>query len=75
MLDRALAVEPNHVKALLNQGIVRVRGKQDLVGAIESWEKVVEVAPDSEEARLARMGLEGIRSVQQPSQGAAPAAQ
>lgn len=71
MLDRALAIEPDHIKALLNQGIVRVRGKQDLVGAVEAWEKVVELAPDSEEARLARMGLEGIRSVQQPSQGAA----
>lgn len=66
--DRALALEPNHVKALLNQGIVRSMGKQDLVGAAESWEKVVSIAPASEEARLARMGLEGIRSVQQPGQ-------
>ncbi len=74
-LDRALALNPSHIKALLNQGIVRVRGKQDLVGAVESWERVVTLAPDSEEARLARMGLDGIRSVQQPGQGGAPASQ
>lgn len=73
--DRALALDPNHVKALLNQGIVRSMGKQDLVGAAESWEKVVTLAPASEEARLARMGLEGIRSAQQPGQGGAPVSQ
>ena len=65
-LDRSLAIDPNHVKSLLNQGIVRARGKQDMAGAVESWERVVSVAPDSEEARLARMGLEGIKSVMQP---------
>lgn len=73
--DRALALDQNHVKALLNQGIVRSMGKQDLVGAAESWEKVVTLAPSSEEARLARMGLEGIRSAQQPGQAGTPASQ
>jgi tetratricopeptide (TPR) repeat protein len=71
--DRALAINPDHVKALLNQGIVRSMGKQDLLGAAESWEKVVALAPASEEARLARMGLEGIRSVQQSVQSGASA--
>ena len=75
MFDRALALDPKHVKALLNQGIVRSMGKQDLAGAAESWEKVVSLAPDSEDARLARMGLEGIRSVQQPAPAGAPATQ
>lgn len=74
MFDRTLAVDPGHVKALLNQGIVRVRGKQDLAGAVQSWERVVALAPDSEEARLARMGLEGIKSVQAPASGGGAAA-
>jgi tetratricopeptide (TPR) repeat protein len=60
-IDRALAVEPAHLKALLSQGVIRWQGKQDLVGAAESWEKVVAAAPDSEEARTARMGLEGLK--------------
>ena len=36
----SLAVDPNHVKALLNQGIVRVRGKQDLAGALQALDRL-----------------------------------
>lgn len=70
-IDRALAVEPNHVKALLNQGIIRWRGKQDVVGAAESWERVIELAPTSEEATFARQGLDGLRAQHQGA-GAQP---
>lgn len=69
-LDRVLAIDSRHVKALLNQGYIRALGKQDLVGAAESWEKVVSLAPNSEEARRARLGLDGIRSAHQA--GSAP---
>ena len=72
-LDHSLKVDPKHLKSLLNQGIVRAQGKRDLPGAIESWEKVVAIAPDSEEARLAKQGLEGIKSGHQAGGGAAPA--
>jgi tetratricopeptide (TPR) repeat protein len=64
-LDRSLAIEPRHVKALLNQGIIRWRGKNDLVGAAESWERVVALSPNSEEGRLARQGLEGLKAAHQ----------
>jgi cytochrome c-type biogenesis protein CcmH/NrfG len=60
-IDRSLAVDPRHVKSLLNQGIIRF-GKEDLKGAAESWEKVMAIAPDSDEARMARQGLEGLKS-------------
>ncbi|HEX7779673.1 MAG TPA: hypothetical protein VF424_10560, partial [Vicinamibacterales bacterium] len=50
-----------HVKSLLNQGIIRF-GKEDLKGAAESWEKVLAIAPDSDEARMARQGLDGLKS-------------
>ena len=60
--DRSLAIDPAHSKTLLNVGVVRAWGKQDLDGAARAWERVVEVAPDSEEARRARQGLEGIRA-------------
>ena len=45
-IDHSLALDPKHLKTLLNQGIVRAFGKQDLAGAVESWEKVVAIAPD-----------------------------
>jgi tetratricopeptide (TPR) repeat protein len=60
--DRSLEMDPKHTKTLLNVGVVRAWGKQDLDGAAKAWEKVIEVAPNSEEAKRAKQGLDGIRS-------------
>jgi cytochrome c-type biogenesis protein CcmH/NrfG len=60
--DRSLAIDPKHAKTLMNVGIVRAFGKQDLKGAAEVWQKIIDVAPASEEARAARQALDGIRS-------------
>ena len=65
--DRSLAIDPRHTKTLLNIGIVRAWGKQDLEGAAKAWERVVEVAPNSEEAARAKQGLDGIRAAHTPS--------
>jgi Tfp pilus assembly protein PilF len=61
-LDRSLALDPRHLKTLLNQGIVRATGKRDMAGAAQSWEKVVAIAPASEEARIARDALQMIKA-------------
>lgn len=58
--DYSLKLDPNHTKTLLNQGIVRAFGKQDLNAASESWKRVVELAPDSPEGQAARRALEGV---------------
>jgi tetratricopeptide (TPR) repeat protein len=63
--DRSLAVDPTHAKTLLNQGIVRAFGKQDLTGASASWEKVLQMAPNSDEARAAKQALDGVRAAHQ----------
>lgn len=61
--DASLKLDPKHAKTLLNMGIVRAFGKQDLKGAAEAWQKVLEVAPaGSDEARAAQQALDGIRS-------------
>ena len=60
--DRSLSLDPRHVKTLFNQGVVRAFGKQDLRGAEESWQRVVTLAPDSEEGKRAKQGLEGLRT-------------
>lgn len=60
--DKSLAVDPAHAKTLLNIGIVRAFGKQDLKGAAEVWQKILIVAPSSEEARAAKQALDGVRS-------------
>jgi len=75
-LDYSLSIDPKHAKTLLNQGIVRAFGKQDLTGAAESWEKVVAVAPGSEEAQRAKQALDGLKSahpgVGQAGRGGSP---
>lgn len=60
--DRSLAVDARHGKTLLNIGIVRAFGKQDLKGASEAWQRVLVVAPGTEEARAAQQALEGVKS-------------
>ena len=61
-LDHSLAVNPRHSKTLLNQGIIRAFGKQDLAGAMASWQKVIEVAPGTEDAAQARRALDDIKA-------------
>jgi tetratricopeptide (TPR) repeat protein len=60
--DHSLSVDPKHVKTLLNVGIVRAFGKQDLPGAGRAWQQVVDLSPDSPEGQAAKKGLEGIKS-------------
>lgn len=60
--DRSLAIDPKHTKTLLNIGIVRAFGKQDLEGAAKVWQQVIDVAPSSQEAAMARQALQGLRS-------------
>jgi len=60
--DKSLAIDPSHAKTLLNIGIVRAFGKSDLKGAAEVWQKILVVAPSSEEAAAARQALDGLRS-------------
>ena len=66
-LDRSLAIDPRNVKALFSQGVVRARGKQDLAGAAQSWQRVVDVAPNSQEARQAQQGLDAIKAAHAPT--------
>lgn len=60
--DESLKIEPNHTKTLLNQGIVRAFGKQDLAGAEQSWQQVLKLSPDSAEGQAAKRALDSLRS-------------
>lgn len=70
--DRSLAVDPSHAKTLLNVGIVRAFGKQDLKGATEIWERVVRLSPDSDEGRAAKQALDAVRNAHPDMTGATP---
>jgi cytochrome c-type biogenesis protein CcmH/NrfG len=63
--DRAIAnfrkaneVDPKHVQSLYNMGVVFLNDLKQPKRAIEAWNKVIQVAPQSEQAAQARMGIE-----------------
>jgi len=72
-IDQSLTIDPKHAKTLLNQGIIRAFGKQDLDGALESWEKVVRFAPNTPEADRAQKGIDGLKGAHQQGAPGAPA--
>jgi len=53
-IDASLKLDAKHPTTLLNQGIIRAFGKQDLSGAVEAWDKVIALAPNSPDAARAR---------------------
>ncbi|RPJ79150.1 MAG: tetratricopeptide repeat protein [Acidobacteria bacterium] len=58
--DRSLEMDPKHAKTILNQGIVRAFGKQDLDGAVEAWQRLIAMSPDSPEAQAAKRALDSL---------------
>ena len=67
--DRSLALDSRHTKTLLNVGIVRAFGKDDLAGAAQAWQRVVEFAPDSPEGKRAKQALDSLRNAHPNLQG------
>jgi tetratricopeptide (TPR) repeat protein len=66
--DKSLKLDPKHAKTLLNVGIVRAFGKQDLDGATQAWQQVIKIAPDSPEGQAAKRALDSLQSAH-PSLG------
>jgi len=58
----SLKLDPKHAKTLLNVGIVKAFGKQDLDGALQAWQQVIQIAPDSPEGQAAKRALDSLRS-------------
>jgi tetratricopeptide (TPR) repeat protein len=69
--DRSLKLEPKHTKTLLNVGIVKAFGKQDLEGATKAWQQVMQIAPDSPEGQAAKRAIDTLRSAHPGTSGAA----
>jgi tetratricopeptide (TPR) repeat protein len=69
-LTHSLAIDPKHAKTLLNIGIVKAFGKQDLDGAAAAWQEVIKIAPDSREGQAAKRALESLQSAHPAPTGA-----
>jgi tetratricopeptide (TPR) repeat protein len=70
--DRSLKIDPRHAKTLLNLGIVKAFGKQDLAGASQAWQQLIQLAPDSPEAKAAKRALDSMRSAHPSTGGQQP---
>lgn len=70
LIEQALKLDPNNVKALSLAGTVAFNRK-DYAGALRHWEKAVQVAPGSEMAQQIQGGIDEARRL---SGGAAPVA-
>ncbi len=66
--DKSLKLDPKHAKTLLNVGIVKAFGKQDLDGAAQAWQQVIRIAPGSPEGQAAKRALDSLQSAH-PSLG------
>ena len=73
--DRSLAIDPKHGKTLLNIGIVKAFGKQDLDGAARAWQEVIKTAPDSPEGLAAKRALDSLQSAHPAVTPGSPATQ
>ena len=61
-LSHSLSIDPKHAKTLLNMGIVKAFGKQDLEGATKAWQQVVDLGPDTPEGQAAKRALDTLKS-------------
>lgn len=62
-----LGVDPDHPASLLGLGRIKLYLQQDIQGGLTLWEKLVQVAPDSPEARAVEDELEALKSAHPPT--------
>ena len=71
----SLKLDPKHGKTLLNVGIVKAFGKQDLDGAAQAWREVIQLAPDSPEGQAAKRALDSLQSAHPAATPGSPGAE
>ena len=71
-LSHSLSIDPKHTKTLLNVGIVKAFGKQDLEGATAAWQQVVALGPDTPEGQAAKRALDTLKSAHGATGGLKP---
>ncbi len=68
----ALAIDPNDIQLHYNMGFLYANSEpQDLVAARQEWQKVVDLAPDSNLAKTAKVHLTGMPTATPPGAAAA----
>ena len=60
--EKSLAIDASHAQTLFNIGIVRADGKRDYAGAIEAWERLLNVNPAYPDAGKVRSLISETRA-------------
>ncbi len=69
-LNQSLAYDPKHAGTLMNIGIIKWRGKNDVDGAVAAWEKLLQYHPDFPQKDLVQQMLtQAKQSVKVANQG------
>jgi len=69
-LNQSLAYDPKHAGTLMNIGIIKWRGKNDVDGAVAAWEKLLQYHPDFPQKDLVQQLLtQAKQSVKVANQG------
>ena len=53
-LDKALSYDPKFFGALLNLGIIKLQAKNDVPGAVSSWEKILKTDADGKQKEFVK---------------------
>lgn len=61
LFRKAFQIDPRHVQSLFNLGIVLQNELKDISGAVEAWEKYLQLAPDNVHAPMVRALLEKLK--------------
>lgn len=62
-LNESLTYDPKHAGTLMNIGIIKWKGKNDVKGAVDSWQKLLKYHPDyPQKAEVENMISEAERS-------------
>ncbi len=51
-LDKSLTYDPKHAGTLINIGIIKWKGKNDVDGAVATWQKMLKLNPDFENKEM-----------------------
>jgi tetratricopeptide (TPR) repeat protein len=62
--ERSLAIEPDHPQTLFNMGVILLEQRNDREGALQLWERLIEMNPGYAQADLVREQIERLRSGQ-----------
>ncbi|MGA2905202.1 MAG: tetratricopeptide repeat protein [Candidatus Korobacteraceae bacterium] len=51
-LDKSLTYDPKHAGTLINIGIIKWKGKNDVDGAVAAWQKMLKLNPDFQDKEM-----------------------